>query len=83
MARAYRRSRPSAYGATIDSIQRVLKSTDKVDYRVWWHTESGSGNALMHPSANPTAVRVGEVADVIRNGNGRIVMLRRPEEMDP
>lgn len=76
------RLRPSAYGVTITDIIEVpapKSVTGRRNLRVYWGGVH-KGNALMYPSVNTEGVRVGEVCDVIRNGNGRILALRRPAE---
>lgn len=74
-----RRMRPSYYGVQITSIV-PWGAISRQDFRVYWHGElSGDGNALMRKGVNTERVAVGDVCDVIRNGNGRILALRRPE----
>jgi hypothetical protein len=72
--------RPSAYGVRITSIVPTTDKRRGQDFRVYWYGEiTGTGNALMREGVNTEKVLVGETCDVIRNGNGRILMLRRPE----
>ena len=74
------RMRPSAYGVRITKIVPTRDKRRGQDFRVYWYGEvTGPGNALMREGVNTERVTVGDMCDVIRNGNGRILMLRRPE----
>jgi hypothetical protein len=70
----------SYYSVAIHHIDTVPATSGKRNLRVYWLDEhQAMKSALMYPSVNTEAIKPGETADVIRNGNGRILALRRPD----